>query len=61
MTERSANDPDHKICIFSAQSPWFLLHSVDLLVEMSLSFLQSSETTQLAVPVFVCRVDLLKI
>ena len=61
MTERSANDPDHKICIFSAQRPWFHYHSVDLLVELSLSSLRSSETTQIAVPVFVCRVDLLKI
>ena len=57
MTERSAVDSDREICIFSAQHPWFLEHSVDLLVEISLSSLQSSETTQIAIPVFVCRVD----
>ena len=49
---------DHKICIFSAQCPLFRL--VDLLVEISLSSLQSSETTQISVPVFVCRVDFVK-
>ena len=32
-----------------------------MLVEIALHSLQSSETTQTAEPLFVCRVDLLKI
>ena len=51
MIIKSAYLVHNALCFFN---------NVDLLVEISLSSLQSSKTTKISVPVFVCCVDLLK-